>query len=183
MACLRVARFRDRAENIEWARKLVRWTNEHLQDKDGLFFDHKRVADKHVNKGKLTYNTGLMLRANLGLYRATGEAAYLVEAKRIGAACGAFIDKKTDGYRDAKRFSHLLVEADLELYRATGDEAALSRARRTGEALWSQWKASPPKELIEQAAVARTLWLLADLDSAEGREFWKKADGAAPAAR
>ncbi|HEX2972025.1 MAG TPA: glycoside hydrolase family 76 protein [Tepidisphaeraceae bacterium] len=183
VACLRVARYRQRPENLEWARKVVKWTNEHLQDQDGLFFDNQRVADGRVNRGKLTYNTALMLRANLGLYRATGEAKFLDEAKRIGAACSFFLNQKTGAYRDALKYSHLLVEADLELYRATGDASALARARRNGEVAWSRWQESPPKELIEQASLARMLWLLADQETETGRAFWAKADTAVGATR
>lgn len=184
VACLRVARYRDRLENLDWARKLVKWTTEHLQDEhDGLFFDNQRVADGHVNRGKLTYNAALMLRANLGLYRATNDASFLAEAKRIGAACDFFTDQKTGAYRDAPKFSHLLVEADLELYRATNDSTVLDRALRNGDAAWSRWQTSPPPELIEQAAIARTLWLLADQEMETSREFWEKADAAAGAVR
>jgi hypothetical protein len=85
-------------------------------------------------------------------------------------------------YRDAIRFSHLLVEADLELARSTGDEAILARARRNGEALWARWQSNPPKELIEQAAIARTLWLLADAETDAGRAFWAAQDSANAAA-
>ncbi|HYD01885.1 MAG TPA: glycoside hydrolase family 76 protein [Phycisphaerales bacterium] len=180
VACLRVGRWRDTVANIDWAQKLVAWTAKHLQDRDGLFFDNKRVDNGRVDRKKYTYNSALMLRANLGLYRATGDAAFLAEAKRIGVACQAFDDPKKSAYRDGKKFSHLLVEADLELYRATGDATLLARARRNGEAAWSQWRSSPPKELIEQAAIARMLWLLADHETEAGRAFWSKAD-AAPA--
>ncbi|HVU63595.1 MAG TPA: glycoside hydrolase family 76 protein [Phycisphaerales bacterium] len=182
VACLRVARHRRAAENIAFARKIVAWTNKHLRDADGFFFDNVRVTDGRVARVKLTYNTGLMLRANLGLYRATGEEEYLADAKRIGAACEHFVDKKTGVYRDAIRFSHLLVEADLELARTTGDEAILARARRNGEALWARWQSNPPKELIEQAAIARTLWLLADAETDAGRAFWAAEDSANAAA-
>jgi hypothetical protein len=177
VAALRVSRYRQREKNLEWARKLVKWTSEHLQDKDGLFFDHQRVADGHIGPRKFTYNTALMLRANLGLYRATHEEAFLTEAKRLGAACDAFINAKTGAYRDGMRFTHLLVEADLELYRTTGDAAILARARKNGEVAWAQWQASPPKELIEQAGVARMFWLLADQETDAGKAFWAKADG------
>ena len=43
VACLRMAEFRRPEENVAWARKIVAWTNEHLRDRDGLFFDRKRV--------------------------------------------------------------------------------------------------------------------------------------------
>ncbi len=176
VACLRVGRAREREHNVEWAKKLAAWTGEHLQDADGLFFDNQRVKDGHVNRGKLTYNSGLMVRANLGLYRATAEAKFLEEARRIGTACGAFVVEKRGAYRDAPRFSHLLLEADLELYRATRDAAYLERARCGGEAMLEAWRASAPEELIEQAATARALWLLADEETEVGRAFWKRAD-------
>lgn len=176
VACLRVARYADTPANIDWARKLVKWTSEHLQDKDARYFDNIRVKDSKVNKGKVTYNTGLMIRANLGLYRATREELFLTEAKRIGAACEAFTDRKAGAYGDPKKFSHLLVEADLELYRATSDPSLLARAKKNGEVAWSQWQASPSEELIEQAAIARMLWLLADQETEVGRAFWAKAD-------
>jgi hypothetical protein len=176
VACLRLARHANPQENIDWARKLVKWTTEHLQDEGGLFFDNQRATDKHVDRTKYTYNTALMIRANAGLYRATNEPAFLTEAKRISAAANAFTDKKTGAYRDSPRFSHLLIESDLELYRLTHDDALLDRARRNGEIMWSRWQSSPPKELIEQAAIARGLWLLADHDTETGREFWKQSD-------
>jgi hypothetical protein len=161
VACLRMAEYRRRDENIAWARKIVAWTNVHLQDKDGLFFDNKKVATSAINRDKLTYNTGLMLRANLGLFRLTGEKQFLDEAKRIGSGCDWFVGK--DGaYRDNIKFAHLLVEADLEFHRATGDARALARASRNGQVVYEKWKSNPPQELIEQASIARTLWLLVD---------------------
>jgi len=200
VAALAVGRYRESKENVQWAHKLVKWTSEQLQDKDGLFLDNKRAADGQVDRRKFTYNTALMLRANLGLYRvraaaekagerelAEGAAAesarYLAEARRIGAACEAFVKKETGAYGDEMKFTHLLVEADLELYRATGDAAILARARRNGEVAWARWQAAPPRELIEQAGIARMLWLLADAETEVGRKFWAKMDGDVEASR
>lgn len=45
------------------AKKAVDWTIENLQDKDGLFDDRIIVATGEVKRGKLTYNSALMLRA------------------------------------------------------------------------------------------------------------------------
>ncbi len=176
VGCLRVGRFREREEKVLWARKIVAWTTEHLQDKDALFFDNKHATDGKVDQRKFTYNSALMIRANLGLYRETKDAKFLAEAKRIDAACASFVNPKTDAYRDSPKFTHLLVEADLELHRATGDSEILLRARRNGDAAWAKWKSSPPKDLIEQASIARMLWLLSDQESEAGRAFWTKAD-------
>src|SRR4051812_40501986 len=71
-----MARYRRREQNIAWAQRIVAWTNEHLQDADSLCFDSKKVATGKINKDKLTYNTALMLRANLGLHRLTGESQW-----------------------------------------------------------------------------------------------------------
>ncbi len=120
VGCLRLARFReaDAPALVDRARKIVAWTVGALQDDDGLFDDRKVVATGEVKRGKLTYNSALMLRAMLGLYRATGEKEYIEQARRIGKAGEWFLDEKTGVYRDAVRYAHFMVEADLELYRS-----------------------------------------------------------------
>jgi uncharacterized protein YyaL (SSP411 family) len=160
VACLRMARFRRRDENIAWARRIVAWTNEHLRDSDGLFFDRQRVDSGKINKHKRTYNAALMLRANLELHQLTGERQFLDEATRIAVACDHFVDKETGAYRDPFKFTHLLVEADLEFHRATADKKVLARAIRNGEVAYARWQKKPPAELIENASIARMLWLL-----------------------
>ncbi|MBI2301096.1 MAG: hypothetical protein HYU66_19465 [Armatimonadetes bacterium] len=169
VACVRMAAYRRREENLAWACRLVAWTSEHLQDKDGLFFDSVKVGSGKINRDKLTYNTALMLRANLGLWRATGEERYRKEADRIGLASDWFVGQ-TGAYRDPPKWSHLLVEADLEWYRETGAARGLERARRNAEGWWERWQAEPPQELIEQASIARMLWLLADWETEAARE-------------
>jgi hypothetical protein len=176
VGCIAVARFRDTAADIDWAKRIVAWTTGHLQDSDGLFFDHQKVSTGNIVRGKLTYNTALMIRANLGLYRATGQAQYLAEARRIDHAAAFFMDRRTGSYRDSVKWSHLLVEADLDLYRVTGDAQALDRARKTGRVYYDRWLRNPPNDLISQASIARMLWLLADVDTPAGKDFWKQAD-------
>ena len=76
VGCLRLATYREGAEAqalVDQARAIVAWTTDALQDDDGLFDDRKVVATGEIKRGKLTYNSALMLRANLGLFRATGE--------------------------------------------------------------------------------------------------------------
>jgi hypothetical protein len=167
-ACVRMAEYRRREENIAWAKKIIAWVNEHVRDKDGLYFDSQKVETKQVDQAKLTYNSALMLRANLGLWNLTKDEAYLKEAQRISDASEWFLDSKTGAYRDVVRFSHLQVEADLEFYRVTGDKKALTRARRTGEVRYSHWQDKPHPALIEQASLARMLWLLAEQGDGTG---------------
>ena len=80
VGCLRLAKFRQGAAAaalVEQARQIVAWTRTKLQADDGLFEDRMVVATGEVKHGKLTYNSALVLRALLGLYRATGEKPYL----------------------------------------------------------------------------------------------------------
>jgi len=179
VGCLRLARSReaDAAALVDRARKIVAWTRGALQAEDGLFEDRRVVASGEVKRGKLTYNSALMLRALLGLYRATGEKEYLEEARRIGKAADRFLDARMGVYRDAVRYVHFMVEADLELYRTTKEEYLLKRARKNADAFYERWKAKPPGDLISNAAIGRLLWLLAETETDAGRAFWQKSEG------
>ena len=178
VGCLRLAKFRERdaAALVDQARKIVAWTVGALQASDGLFDDRRVVANGEVKRGKLTYNSALMLRAMLGLYRATAEKAYLEQAQRIARAADWFLDRKTGVYRDAVRYGHFMVEADLELYRTTKEEYLLKRAKTNVDAFYENWKAKPPDDMISNAAIARVLWLMAETETDAGQAFWQDAD-------
>jgi hypothetical protein len=179
VGCLRLAKYRKGAEAqalIHQAREIVSWTIDALQDDDGLFDDRKVVETGEIKRGKLTYNSALMLRALLGLYRATGEEAYLDEAKRIAKAADWFLDSKTAVYRDAPRYCHFMIEADLDLYRTTKEPYLMDRATKNTDALYDKWKANPPDDLISNAAIGRVLWLMSETQTDAGRAFWHAMD-------
>lgn len=178
VGCLRLARFRDGEALVQQARKIAAWTVGALQAEDGLFEDRKVVVSGEIKRGKLTYNSALMLRALLGLYRATGEKEYLEQARRIGKAADWFLGRESGVYRDAVRYSHFMIEADLELYRTTKEEYLMERAKQNVNALYEKWKAKPPEDMISNAAIARVLWLMAETETDDGRTFWQGADKA-----
>lgn len=178
---LYLARLTPPPESKKWltaAEKDVDWTCEKLQADDGLFEDHIIVATGEVKRGKLTYNSALMLRACLGLYRQTGKPEYLENAKRIGKAADWFLNKKTGVYRDPLKFSQFMVEADLDLYRTTGEPYLLNRAKTNADAYYAMWKQKPPTDMMSNAGIARILWLLTDMETDKGRAFWQAADKA-----
>lgn len=175
----RVEKEKHAKELNDWGDRITVWTVEKLQARDGLFHDALKVESGRINRGKLTYNTGVMLRCFLALHARTGEAYYLDEAERIARAAQALCRRSTGAYRDPEKWAHLMVEADLELYRLTGGKYLLERARKTTEAHYEAWKREPSGKLIDEASLARELWLLADLETAEGRAFWRKLDGRA----
>ena len=177
VACLLSAKHSPPAkakERFEWAEKIVRWTNSKLRLEDGLFADRINF-DGSMNRDKLTYNSALMLRANLGLYRATRKPECLEEAKRIGQAAKWFTSNEL--YRDDVKWAHLMVEADLELYRATKEPYLIERATKNADHYYATWKAKPPEDLLAAASIARTLWLMADTETDVGRKFWAESDG------
>lgn len=148
---------------VDLARKTVEWTEAKLQDRDGLYDDRLIVATGEVKRGKLTYNSALMIRAQLELYRQTGDAKWLEKAKRIAAAADWFADKSTGVYRDPLKWSHFMVEADLDVYRTTGDAHALQRARTNVDAFYAAWKANPPTDMMSNVNIVRLLWLMSDV--------------------
>jgi predicted alpha-1,6-mannanase (GH76 family) len=178
-AALAVARHRNAKENIAWARKIVTWTNEHLQAPEGTFWDSVHM-DGRIDRTKFTYNTALMLRSNLNLYRHTKEEPFLTEAKRLAqASVKEFVHPETGAFRDDGLFSNLLVEAFLDLHRETREPYLLEQARKNGDfamkqlrdpadgGYWRRWRMlpqrnEPRKLLMANASVARMLWLLAE---------------------
>ena len=179
VGCFRISKFSDpkiATKRIADGGKIVKWTTKNLRGNNGLFGDSLTVATGKVNGGQLTYNSALMLRAYLCLYSLTGEDFYLEEAKQMGQAAKAFLDSKTGAYRDSLKWSHLMVEADLELYRWTKEDYLLKRAQTDCDVHYAEWKANPAKDLITNASLARQLWLVAETETADGREFWSKSD-------
>jgi Glycosyl hydrolase family 76 len=179
VGCLRIASYLPRQQArgfVARAEQIVAWTDQHFRDRDGLYFDSIVVSSGKINHAKLTYNTALMIRALLGLYRATGNQAYLSEARQSAFSADWFLDQHTGAYRDPVKWAHLLVEADLEMFRATGDKHFLLRATNNADFEFDSWTNKPPVEAIDNASIARTLWLMADMQTPEGRRFWYAMD-------
>lgn len=120
-AALRLYQLTKKSDYLAIGRRLYDWTNAHLQDTDGLYFDNVKL-DGTVEKTKWSYNTALMLRANCLLYEITQEKRYLAEAERIAKAAEArWIKPDTGGVADDAQFAHLLLEAFLSLHALDGD--------------------------------------------------------------
>lgn len=179
LGCFRLSKFADpknAAKLIEQGQKIVEWTVKTLQADNGLFKDSINLLTKEVNHAQLTYNSALMLRCFLWLHSFTKKPEYLKEANRIAKAADSLLDNKTGAYRDSVKWSHLMVEADIEMYRHTNQISYYNRAKKTCEVNYQAWKAKPDDELIQVSSIARELWLLADMESSVGRQFWEKSD-------
>lgn len=178
VGCFRITKFSDpksAVKRITEGEKIVKWTTTTLRASNGLFGDSINVTTGVKNNDQLTYNAALMLRAYLCLHSLTGEYAYLDEAVTVGNAAESLLGGN-GAYRDPIKWSHLMVEADFELHRQTKDPRFLKRALTNCDVHYEEWKTSPPNDLLANASLARELWLAADTESAETRDFWEKSD-------
>jgi uncharacterized protein YyaL (SSP411 family) len=151
------------------------WTVKMLQDDDGLYLDNVHVGGERngeIDRRKFSYNTALMIRANLLFHQLTGDERRLAEAQRMGrAAQREWVDPATGGIADGGRFAHLLVDAFLELHAADGDDHWLDASRRSlgyvhehlrdGNGRYSPRWDRPARGrgmmLLDQASVARAM--------------------------
>ena len=169
--------------DLDQARQLYSWTNARLQDKDGLFWDNVKL-DGTVDKTKFTYNTALMLRNNVELWKVTNDKKYLAEARRVADASLAYWTRANGKFGDDPKFNNWLSEALLMTYEATDDVKYLNAVRRHADygyrngrdasdgGYWNNWSAlvhapDERKTLIENSSTARIFWLLAPYDDLE----------------
>ena len=165
-------------DQLAWGRKLYQWTNATLQDKDGLYWDNVRL-DSSIEKTKWTYNTALMIEADVLLFQMRHDRRYLHEAERSAdASLAAWQDPDTGRFQNDAKFTHLLCESLIRLYEADHKLIYLNAVRRhaaygaryvrdtVNGGYWSDWavrdhKSDEAKSLIENASDARLLWVLA----------------------
>ncbi len=121
VAALKLNQITHEKKYLDIGKRLYTWTNMHLQDTDGLFFD-KEDLDGKIDKTKWSYNSALMIQANLQLYAIEKGISYLAEAERIGkSAEKKWIHADTGALNDIGAFAHLLTEAFLALYKEDQD--------------------------------------------------------------
>ena len=165
-------------EQLAWGLRLHKWTDATLQDKDGLYWDNVKL-DGTVEKHKWTYNTALMIEADVLLFQIQHDPKALAEAERSAdAALVVWQDPETGRFQDDAVFTHLLCESLIRLYEADHKVVYLNAVRRHAAygyrsvrdaaqgGYWSSWnrsehKPDDPKTLLENASDARIFWLLA----------------------
>lgn len=163
---------------LDTAKRLYEWTRKRLQDRDGLVFDSIRVPSGGINRMKLTYNSGTLIRTACKLYQITGEKAYLDEADRIAHAAEDRFVRKEDGIIPGPgKLGVKLIEAFVELADVDHDEHWKQVVGRCLKALEShrnaegwypaEWQkplpaVDQPVRLIDQSAVARAYWVAAE---------------------
>lgn len=173
VGALRLYRATQNKTYLETARRLHRWTREHLQAPDGLFWDSVAL-DGRIDRTLFAYNSALMIRANLAFYELSGDPASLAEAERIAARAADRWCAPDGAVAESGRFAHLLMGAFAELSSRSGDARWRDAVLRTARHLharqtqpgglfpdrWDDRPGGPPNraELLDQASVVRLFW-------------------------
>lgn len=73
------------ANYLDWAKRMVAWTDGCMLAPNGLYWDHINLEGV-IEKTQWSYNQGMMIGAKVLLYRATGDESYLRQAQEIADA-------------------------------------------------------------------------------------------------
>jgi len=159
-----------RGRYLDQAQKILEWTRDTLQDDRGLMLDNINTQTGKITPWTFTYNTALMIQGWLELYRVTGDPEHLQEAVTLGKASKHWLkqhgrDPGEQHYDDAVFVVVHLVEALLRLQEVTHDPELSALCRQTADYYAHGWRQGAPMTLIDAAAIARLLWLVADLET------------------
>lgn len=144
---------------LNTALDIYKWTNDHLQSPDGIYYDNIKVGSLVISKATYTYNTGTMLQSNVLLYNLTGEKRYLTEAEKI-AKTGKDYFFKNGRLPGNYWFNAVFMRGYIELYKVDQNQQWIAFFKTDADAVWSTERdalnmvgSKPAKTLIDQAAM------------------------------
>lgn len=178
--------------------ELYRWTKTTLQDTtDCLYFDNMSL-DGNIGRAKFAYNSGQMMQAATLLYNATGNPAYLYDARSIaGSAFSRFFNggEAADSLgtfpligKGNVWFTAVMMRGFNELYKADGDPQYMDAFMRNLDHAWlsmrdadtglfnEDWSGAEKtdkKWLLTQGAMAEMLALAAEYNSRKNQPIHK----------
>lgn len=161
---------------LDTAMMLYNWTNEHLLDADGLYFDNISIPGRKVDKKKYSYNTGTMMESGIYLYEITGEKKYLAQALKTAEASvpffygtGKFIDGFWFNAVLLRAYQHLLkVKKEkkyLLAFKTCVDNALKDEKREDGLMLGK----GKPVDLTNQAGMLEILARMVQIEKRNGK--------------
>lgn len=178
IAALMLHNITNQPQYLQSAKRLYDWTRSHMQDDDGLVFDHITVPEGKIQGAKVSYNAGTLLKGACMLYQVTGEKKYLDEAERIAHAAENRFVGKSDGLIGGwGKLNVKLIEGFLSLQEIDRDPhwlqlvskcLAVLHTHQNADGWYTlEWAAPPPDlrqvvRLIDQSAPARAYWIAAE---------------------
>lgn len=167
---------------LDAGKRWYEWTRAHLQDTDGLYWDNLHL-DGTLDRRKFSYNSALMIRANVLLHEILKDGTYLDEARRMAKAGIAQWIRDDGGVMDSGRFAHLLMESFLALHQADRNPEWLKvvtnslvrlhdHARDENGRYANRWDREVTRPvnrmmLLDQASVARAFLMRAAVDESK----------------
>ncbi|WP_436489794.1 glycoside hydrolase family 76 protein [Chitinophaga sp. ARDCPP14] len=146
---------------LDTALLLYNWVNRYLRSEDGVYWDAIKPAENNrIDSATYTYNAGVMLEANVKLYRITKNAQYLKEARHI--AEGSYRRFFRNGkFPSSYWFNAVLLRGYEALYRTDNNPKYIRAMQEYAGKVWEQERNSsnnmvgnrPEKELLGQAGM------------------------------
>jgi len=144
---LRLYQATGQASYLQWAQTIDAWDNAHLEagpSGNGLYYD-TLTGSTLTDSIQFTYDTGVLLEADVLWYRVTGNRQYLVTAERLAtAASAAFVDP-ADGVMaqagaSGPAFDSIYLQAAADLAAADGNRQwrRIGAASASAAARWDQ---------------------------------------------
>lgn len=159
LVALQLYQVTKKTEYLNQALEIYRWTNQHLQSPEGLFYDNIKIPSLAIGKAFYTYNTGTMLQSNALLYKITKDKKYLAEAERIAAAGKAHFFK-AGRLPNEYWFNAVMLRGYEELYRIDKNKDWISFFAEDANQIWEKERdednllgTKPARRLIDQAAM------------------------------
>ncbi len=151
-AALRLYRATRQASYLQWANTIYAWDNANMEAGpagNGLYYD-TITGTTITDYIQFTYDTGVMLQADVLWYQVTGNRQYLVAAERLASAASAAFASPADGSMEqagpsGPPFNAIYLQAAADLSAADGNRQWLQIGATSAQAA-ALWDASPAAE-------------------------------------
>lgn len=153
---------------LDTALLLYNWVNKWLRTPQGVYWDNVKVTKSNrIDSAIYSYNTGIMIQANVKLYSSTKDQKYLAEAKRL--ARGSYDHFYKDGvFKSSYWFNAVLLRGYEELYAVDKNPFYLQAMQQYADKVWKEERDSNSligkkkvKTLLDQAGMQEIYWRLA----------------------
>ena len=154
---------------LDWAERMVGWTDEHLLAPNGLYWDNVKL-DGSIDRTQWSYNQGVPVGTYTLLYEATGEERYLEKAEAIAAASYRFYVTEGRLAGQPMFFNSIWFKNLLLLESVTGGHAYRDAMADYADTQWREARdvgtglfaaGDEHTELLEQAAMVQIYATLA----------------------
>jgi hypothetical protein len=144
----------------QWARRMDAWVERCLRGTDGLYADN--IDDDGArDEARWSYNQGMMVGADVLLYRLTGQRSYLMHAGTIADRALAALTADRD-FHEPVFFASIFFENLLQLEAVTGGTRYRAAAQAYADRAWARQDGhglfrfnTGSHTLLEQAAMVR----------------------------